>query len=96
MTQDVELVSVTGEKAVGRLGFVRALEMGGVTMKGLYIAFTDAPVFAQLGLADRPAMLLGMNALRSFDKVSIDFASKKLRVILPEHSGIEGARLAAR
>jgi predicted aspartyl protease len=96
MSGDVELVSVTGEKVIGRLGLVEELEMGGMRMKGLYIAFTDAAVFGQLGLADRPALLLGMNALRSFDKVSIDFASKKLRVILPEHSEIEGARLAAR
>ena len=96
MGADIELVSVTGEKVIGRLGRVDELVMGGVRMEGLYIAFTDAPVFGQLGLANRPALLLGMNALRAFEKVSIDFASKKLRVIVPEHSELEGARLAAR
>lgn len=96
MVQDIELISVTGQKVIGRLGRVRELEMGSVRLKELHIAFTDAPVFGQLGLANRPALLLGMNALRSFDKVSIDFASKKLRVILPEESSLRRAALAAR
>ena len=39
-----------------------------------------------LELSKRPALLLGMNAIRAFKKVSIDFASKKFRVVLPESS----------
>jgi hypothetical protein len=39
-------------------------------------------------------MLLGMNAMRAFKKVSIDFASRKLRVVIPEQSALE-FRLAA-
>jgi hypothetical protein len=36
-----------------------------------------------------------MNAIRAFKKVSIDFANKKFRVILPEHSALE-TRVAMR
>lgn len=91
----MELTSVTGQKMVGDIGRLEKLEMGGVTMKGLVIVFTDAPIFRKLSLEKRPAVLLGMNGLRGFDKISIDFASKKLRVILPEESSLM-TRFAAR
>jgi hypothetical protein len=48
------------------------------------ILFTSAPIFHQLGLESRPALLLGMNALRAFDKVSIDFGRKQLRMTTGE------------
>jgi hypothetical protein len=35
-----------------------------------------------------------MNAMRAFKKVSIDFASRKLRVVVPEHSSLD-LRLAS-
>ena len=91
----MELTSVTGQKMIGDIGRLEKLEMGGVTMKGLVIVFTDAPIFRKLSLEKRPAVLLGMNGLRGFDKISIDFASKKLRVILPEESSLM-TRFAAR
>ncbi len=33
-----------------------------------------------------------MNALRSFDRVSIDFARKKLKVVLPEEGSLQNRR----
>jgi hypothetical protein len=42
-----------------------------------------------LQLDRTPALLLGMNAIRAFKKVSIDFANRKFRVVLPEHSQLE-------
>lgn len=87
--REVELQSVTGETLKGEFMFVRQLEIGGVTLKNLVVVFADAHTFKQLKLDDRPALLLGMNAMRAFKKVSIDFASRKLRVIVPEHSAAD-------
>ena len=84
--QKVELDSVTGEKLLGDIVMLRELEIGGITMTNLAIVFAPAHTFRQLKLENRPAMLLGMNAIRAFKKVSIDFANRKLRVVLPEHS----------
>jgi hypothetical protein len=75
---------------------VKKLEMGDVTMTNLAVVFADAHTFRQLGLDKHPALLLGMNALRAFKKVSIDFANKKLRVMLPETGSIDAVRMAAR
>ena len=87
--KQVDLVSVTGEKISGEYMFIRELEIGGVGMKNLAVVFADAHTFRQLKLDKRPTLLLGMNAMRSFKKVSIDFASRKLRVIVPEQSALD-------
>jgi predicted aspartyl protease len=92
----VELESVTGEILNGEYVFVKELRMGEVELRNLAVVFADAHTFKQLGLEKRPALLLGMNALRAFKKVSIDFASKKLRVILPAKGSLEPVRMAAR
>lgn len=92
----VQLESVTGDLLNGQYMFVKRLEVGDVTLANLAVVFADAHTFQKLGLSDRPALLLGMNALRAFKKVSIDFASKKLRVILPESGSIDRLMLAAR
>ena len=66
--------------------FVRELSIGGIGLSNLAVVFTDAHTFKQLGLDRQPALLLGMNAMRAFKKVSIDFATHSFRVVLPEHS----------
>jgi predicted aspartyl protease len=88
-SEEVVLESVTGEKITGDYMFVKELDIGGFGLKNLAIVFTDAHTFKQLKLDKRPALLLGMNAMRAFKKVSIDFASKRLRVVVPESSAIE-------
>jgi predicted aspartyl protease len=85
-SNEVELESVTGEKLIGNIRFVRKLEIGGITLTNLAVVFADAHTFKQLKLSNTPALLLGMNAIRAFKKVSIDFANRKFRVVLPEHS----------
>ena len=94
--QPVEIETVAGEKIVGELYTVGVLDLDGVLLKRMMIAFTDSPVFAQLDLADRPALLLGMNALRGFDKVSIDFATRRVRFLLPDDSMASGPVFASR
>jgi predicted aspartyl protease len=87
--KSVELESVTGAKITGDYMFVRELTIGGIGLTNLAVVFTDAHTFKQLGLDKRPALLLGMNAIRAFKKVSIDFANRKFRVVLPEHTELE-------
>lgn len=92
--QQVQLQSVTGTMITGDYMFVRQLEIGGLTLHNLAIVFAESHAFQELKLDRRPALLLGMNAIRAFKKVSIDFASRKFRVVLPESSQLD-VRLAA-
>ncbi|HEY1143144.1 MAG TPA: aspartyl protease family protein [Sphingomicrobium sp.] len=92
---NVQLVSVTGETLMGQYTIVRKLEVGGVTLKDLPVVFTESHAFGRLGLEGKPALLLGMNALRGFDRVSIDFAKRKLRVVLPEEGALDRSAFAS-
>ncbi|MEO6247349.1 MAG: aspartyl protease family protein [Sphingomicrobium sp.] len=90
-----QLETVAGERIMVELATVNALDLDGVILKGMLIAFADASVFRRLELDQRPAMLLGMNALRGFDKVSIDFATRRVKFGLPDSSASDGPRLAS-
>lgn len=80
---NVEIQTVLGEKASAEMATLHNLKIGGVTLQRLHIAFTSAPIFARLKIANKPALLLGMNAMRAFDRVSVDFATGKVRFVLP-------------
>lgn len=60
------------------------LHIGGLTMANVPIGYSDSPVFAQLGLEDRPTLILGMQNLRVFERVAIDFAGGRILFDLPE------------
>jgi len=90
----VTIESVTGEKLQARVALLKKLELGDVHIDDLAVAFADAHIFKQLDLKNEPALLLGMNALRAFDRISIDFESKKVRFVLPGTSMRRTVRLA--
>ena len=75
--------AVTGQVRNVELARFQRLDLGGVEIKDVTLAFASAQIFKELGYAKRPAILLGIDAMRSFDKVSIDFARKRVRFILP-------------
>lgn len=79
----VEMVSVTGGKLKGQIYLLEEVEIGGVTLRGLAVMFADSHSFRALRLDERPALLLGMNAIGAFERVSIDFESRKLRLVAP-------------
>jgi len=84
LVKPIDLVSVTGASLRGELANVRRLDIGGARLEGLGVVFADAHTFRQLRLDNRPAVLLGMNALQGFDQVSIDFAGRTLSLVLPK------------
>jgi predicted aspartyl protease len=90
----VTIESVTGEKLNARVTMLKKLELGNVHLDDLAVAFADAHIFKQLDLRNKPALLLGMNAMRAFDRISIDFQSKKVRFVMPGTSMRPTLRLA--
>jgi predicted aspartyl protease len=92
----INISSVTGEKMEAEVAMLKELEIGGIKLGDLAIAYADAHIFRQMALEDKPALLLGMNAMRAFDRVSIDFANRKVRFVLPGTSMVRPARMAAR
>jgi predicted aspartyl protease len=84
----IELRDVTGGRMMATYTTTHALKISDFQMNALPIALADAHVFAELGLADKPAMLLGMDALALFDRVTIDFAKRRARFLKPHESQV--------
>ena len=94
-TFPVSLLSVTGTYFTAEASVARRIQIGGIDINDMPIAFADAHPFRRLGLNDRPALLLGMDALRLFDRVSVDFANRRVRFQMPESSHLDApARMA--
>ena len=82
----VTLTSVTGQTLTGRWGMIHNITIGNVHMKELPIIFAEVSPFEQLDLSDKPAIMLGINALRAFDRVAIDFGRRQVDFLLPDAS----------
>jgi predicted aspartyl protease len=91
----VTITSVTGGQMPAQFAQIDRMQIGGVDMNNIPVAFADAEPFKRFGLANKPALLLGMDALRLFDRVSVDFANKQVRFILPDESALERRTLMA-
>ncbi len=80
----VKLTSVTGGVLEADYTQVGQIQLGKITFANLPVAFSDAAPFARLGLHEVPALLLGIDALRLFGRVRIDFANRELRLAQPK------------
>ena len=85
-TVATELIDVTGARLPVEAASLDRIRIGGFTINSVPVGFADAHPFARFGLLERPAMLLGMDTLRSFRRVSVDFAQRKVRFLLPDES----------
>jgi predicted aspartyl protease len=91
----ISITSVTGEQTPADYSSIRKIRIGGVNLDNMPIAFADAGIFHHLGLDKRPALLLGMDALLLFDRVSIDFANRNVRFLLPGEALVAPPRMAS-
>jgi predicted aspartyl protease len=82
-TVPIEVASVTGGRRTLDYGTAHRLRIGGAQIANLPVGFADVAPFRKLDLIDRPALLLGMDALRLFDRVSLDFATREVRLDMP-------------
>lgn len=81
LTQPIEMISVTGGRILADATVVKEIEIGSIDIRNMPIAFADVHPFKKLGLTQRPAILLGMDALRLFERVSVDFAKREVRLM---------------
>jgi predicted aspartyl protease len=79
--QVMPITDVTGRKIMASYAPIRDMRLGSFHMQNVVIAFDDAHAFERFGLTQKPAMLLGMDMLQAFDRVSIDFARRRVRLL---------------
>jgi predicted aspartyl protease len=82
LLSQIQMISITGGVVPAQYGFARRIHIGGLVVGNLPIAFADVHPFRQLNLMNRPALLLGMDALQLFARVSVDFPNRRVRVLV--------------
>jgi predicted aspartyl protease len=75
----VELLSATGQTAKGDLFALPGLHIGSATLDDISAVFADLHTFEIWGLGRQPALLIGMDVLRRFEAVDLDFAHRLVR-----------------
>jgi len=75
----ISLVDVTGGETSGSVTLVKKIQIMELEITDCPLVIADFKVFDVWGLTQRPALLIGMNFLRRFSKVSIDYGLKELR-----------------
>jgi len=80
----IELVSITGESFTADYTRVDNLRIGGVAITGMPVAFANAHFFRRMRLTQRPALLLGMDALQMFRRVAVDFPNRRAHFVLTQ------------
>jgi predicted aspartyl protease len=79
MIGTVPVTGVTGGVLMAKVVRVRHIRLHGVTFSDAVIAIADMQIFDVWGLSREPALLIGMNFLRQFARVSIDYGVKEIR-----------------
>ncbi|WP_114954719.1 retroviral-like aspartic protease family protein [Sphingosinicella terrae] len=82
----IRMMSVTGGILEAEYGIAREIRIGGAGIRNLPVAFADVQPFRKLQLTEQPAILLGMDALQLFERVSFDFANRRVRFLAPDTS----------
>jgi hypothetical protein len=90
------MTDINGVSVTGTMRMARKLSFDRVQLENLPILFADSPAFHSLGLIGEPALILGMQELRLFDRVAIDFESQRVLFDLPKPGGFAGALVSSR
>lgn len=80
----IELNGVTGGSIVGQVVRFNRIRIRDMVFTDGTLVVANLQIFDLWGLADRPALLVGMNFLRQFDRVSIDYRRKQFNFVLSE------------
>ena len=84
-----EMTDINGITLGGVVRVAGELELGRASVQNFPILFADSRPFHSLGLADKPALILGMSELKLFRRVAIDFKSRRVLFDLPANVALQ-------
>lgn len=81
--EEIRTMDVNGVSMIGSLSYARQVTLQGITFNDIPITYADTPAFEALGLQDTPVLSIGMQHLKLFDRVAIDFSKRRILFDLP-------------
>jgi predicted aspartyl protease len=73
------ITGITGGVIMGEVIRIDNIRLHSVNFTDAVVAIADMAIFDVWGLSQQPALLIGMNFLRQFAQVSIDYGMKEIR-----------------
>jgi predicted aspartyl protease len=80
---DNTLTDVNGNDLTSQVKIIHKLQIKNLNVSNIPIMFADAPPFRALGLNNEPALILGVEQLKLFRRVAIDFPKQRILFDLP-------------
>ena len=80
----IRIYGVTGGSLDCRVVKLSHLVLPDLEFEGCLIAIADLQIFDIWGLTKQPALLIGMDLLRQFDEVTMDYGRKEYRLVMGE------------
>jgi len=77
--QKIRLVGSAGAETLGEFRVVKSMELGELRITQLPVVMADLHIFDFWEINDRPAILLGVDVLKMFARVELDFGGGKVR-----------------
>ncbi len=81
----INLLDVRGQKVPALYGVTHDLRIGQARFSSLPIAFADIAPFEVLKIKNKPSIFLGMDALRTFERIAINFENRRIYFLLREN-----------
>jgi len=78
IVQQARLLTAGGEMQLGEFRIVRSIVMGDLRLTNIPMAFADLHIFDVWSLNERPAALIGVDVLRLFARVELDFGAGRV------------------
>lgn len=72
------LISATGQTIDAELALLPVLRMGGLGVTNILVAFAPLHVFAIWDMVKRPSILVGVDVMREFDDIVLDFGRREV------------------
>jgi hypothetical protein len=79
----VQLISATGQTASGNLSPIPMLRLGGLRIGSMAAVFADLHVFDIWDLKGEPAILIGVDVMRHFESIELDFGKRMVTFRAP-------------
>lgn len=79
----VQLMGVTGQTVSGELSPLPPLRMGGLVIGDMQAVFADLHVFDIWGLKAEPAILIGIDVMRHFNAIELNFGLRQVTFYTP-------------
>lgn len=89
--QKVVISGATGDTIVGDFGSVPRFRLGSLTIANLRVAYADLHPFQLWDLTRRPALMMGMDVMRFFEEVALDYGRNEVRFRLPKTPYVDPA-----